>query len=355
MSKDLFCLKAFDKHTIKNGIENDSSTEESLVQLGKYLAPPFYENSAKQILDASVRKDDVWLVSYLRTGSTWCQEIIWLIVNDLDFKTAETRIQQIRAPLIDTTNYLIKHVDFVKCPKTGLSISRYSNFVPSLEVLSKLNEDDQDKLIQLFTDSLGYVDSLSSPRTIKSHLTFELLPEQLMSVKPKIIYVIRNPKDVCVSLYYFYKTFLTMEIDFEHFCKLFMNDALIAGSIFKHYLSFWNRRHESNILILRYEDMKANTSNTIRQIAKFIGKTLSDDDIEAICKYLSFSNMQKNTACNFQIGIDVLQCEGVYNDTGNHFVRKGIVGDHKNHMAPDLVEKFDKWIEDNTRGTDLKF
>ncbi|CAG9770766.1 unnamed protein product [Ceutorhynchus assimilis] len=353
MSKKLFCLKAIDKKAIQQGMKNDSSEEDSLVQLGKYLVPPFYKDSAKKILDASIRNDDVWLVSYLRTGSTWCQEIIWLIVNNLDFETAQTKVQQIRAPVIDTMNYLIRHVDFVKCPKTGLNIPRYEKVVPSLEVLP--NENYRNQINQLCTDTLNFVANLSSPRTIKSHLTLELLPEQLMSVKPKIIYVMRDPKDVCVSLYFLHKNLFNMKIDFEHFCELFMNDALIAGPIFEHYFSFWNRRHESNILILRYEDLKANTSDAIRQIARFIGKTLTDDDVEAISKYLSFSNMQKNAACNLKVGTDVLKAEGVYTDTGNYFVRKGIVGDHKNHMTPALIEKFDKWIEENTRGTDLKF
>ncbi|CAG9759666.1 unnamed protein product [Ceutorhynchus assimilis] len=259
MSEELFCLKAFDKQTINEGMEINYSTGDSFVQLGKYLAPPIYKNSAQKILDASVRKDDV------------CSK-----------------------------NYLIKHVDFVKCPNTGLSIPRYAKAVPSLEVLAKLDENIQNQLIPLFSDTLGFVDSLSSPRTIKSHLTFELLPEQLISVKPKIIYVIRNPKDVCVSFYFFCKNLLSMEIDFEHFCELFINDALIAGSIFKHYFSFWDRRHELDILILRYEEMKANTSEAIKQIATFIGKTLLDDDVKAISKYLSFSNMQKNNACNLK-------------------------------------------------------
>lgn len=42
----------------------------SLVEVtpSKCLLPPKFESLAQQILDAPVRKDDVWLLSYPRTG-----------------------------------------------------------------------------------------------------------------------------------------------------------------------------------------------------------------------------------------------------------------------------------------------
>lgn len=68
---------------------------------GQCLLPPYHERIAQQIADAPVREDDVWLISYPRTGSTWCQEMIWLLSNDLDFDAARNTLQQIRAPLIE--------------------------------------------------------------------------------------------------------------------------------------------------------------------------------------------------------------------------------------------------------------
>lgn len=53
--------------------------------------------------------------------------------------------------------------------------------------------------------------------------------------------------------------------------------------------------------------------------------------------------------------MDNKQGDDFYKKSGTHFIRKGIVGDHKNHMSPQMIERFDKWIEENTKGTDLKF
>jgi hypothetical protein len=37
------------------------------------------------------------------------------------------------------------------------------------------------------------------------------------------------------------------------------------------------------------------------------------------------------------------------------FIRKGEVGDWKNHMTPEMTSRFDVWTEKNIRGTGLSF
>jgi len=46
------------------------------------------------------------------------------------------------------------------------------------------------------------VNGMDSPRYIKTHLPLNLLPQELLTKRPKIIYVARNPKDQCVSFYH---------------------------------------------------------------------------------------------------------------------------------------------------------
>ncbi|XP_030749751.1 sulfotransferase family cytosolic 1B member 1-like [Sitophilus oryzae] len=331
-----------------------TETEFSLESFGrKCLLPPAYKEIEQKVIDTAIYKDDVWTVSYPRTGSTWCQEIVWLIGNDLDFEKAKTVLQQLRAPLIETSIVMFDCVDQKIIPIKDQPELKYKRgFLP----YSSMPDSNTSKsLYQLFSDSLSFVENMPSPRFIKSHLSLELLPKKLFTVKPKVIYIMRNPKDLCVSYYYHCKIYHKINVDFEIFCELFMNDALPIGSIFNHYFGFWNRRHDENILILRYEDLKTDTRETIKKIAIFMEKPLNDEDADAISEFLSFHNMRKNKACNLQVFFDAIQGDDFYSKAGIHFIRKGIVGDHKNIMTEEMIKKFDKWIQDNICGTDLWF
>lgn len=41
---------------------------------------------AEKIKSFEVYDDDVWLVTYPRSGTTWCQEMICLLKNSLDYE-----------------------------------------------------------------------------------------------------------------------------------------------------------------------------------------------------------------------------------------------------------------------------
>ncbi|XP_044271320.1 luciferin sulfotransferase [Tribolium madens] len=290
---------------------------------GKCLLPPFHDKIAQQIIDAPVREDDVWLISFPRTGSTWCQEMIWLIGNDLDFETARNTIQQIRAPLIEMSTVLIQYQD-------------------------TLGEE-------LLGNSVDLVDNLPSPRYIKSHLPLSLLPTELDKIKPKIIYTCRNPKDMCVSYYHHCQMFHQLDITFEEFCDQMIKGLTPMGALFPHYLSFWDKRHETNILFLKYEDMKKDLRGTLKKIANFMEKSYTEEEYDKLCDFLSFQNMRNNRGCNLEVLLESKYGKDYFKKTGKYFIRKGQVGDWKNHMNPELAKRFDDWIEENTRGTGLTF
>ena len=65
----------------------------------------------------------------------------------------------------------------------------------------------------------------SGQRFIFTHLPFQLLPRQIRTgqKKPKIIYLIRNVKDVCVSYYNIYTIIGGFLGTFEELCCLFLS------------------------------------------------------------------------------------------------------------------------------------
>ena len=68
--------------------------------------------------------------------------------------------------------------------------------------------------------------NLPRPRHMKTHLPFNLLPKQIRTgeKKPRIIFVHRNPKDVCVSFYHF-QNMHGLNNDFEKHLEFFLNDS----------------------------------------------------------------------------------------------------------------------------------
>lgn len=165
----------------------------------------------------------------------------------------------------------------------------------------------------------------------------------------------RNPKDVCVSYYYHCKLLYNMNTTWENFCKLFLNGDVPMGSIWDNYLPFWEKRHERNFLFLKYEDAKRDLRGTLHTIADFMGKSLTREQCDSLCDFLSVKKMKNNSGCNFSPIIDSRLGKDYYKRSGNHFIRKGESGDWKNHMTPELSHQFDEWIENNTRGTGLSF
>lgn len=59
------------------------------------ILPYSYRDISDKVKNLKIRNDDVFLCSFPRTGSTWLQEILWLLGHDLDFEKAKNTVQQV--------------------------------------------------------------------------------------------------------------------------------------------------------------------------------------------------------------------------------------------------------------------
>ena len=67
------------------------------------------------------------------------------------------------------------------------------------------------------------INSFPSPRILKSHLTYDIIPKSASEdSKCKYIYVARNPKDVAVSFFNFLTDLERFKGPWEFFVKLFL-------------------------------------------------------------------------------------------------------------------------------------
>jgi hypothetical protein len=117
------------------------------------------------------------------------------------------------------------------------------------------------------------------PRLIQSH--------GISSKYPQVVYLVRDPRDVAISMYFWQKKVGMLE-------KLGINPSLRAyledcfpenkqGFIgWNEHVDFWMNRAkvmEEHLLTLRYEDIKINPSRELRRVVDFIGLDVDDSTI----------------------------------------------------------------------------
>ncbi|XP_031637530.1 sulfotransferase 1E1-like [Contarinia nasturtii] len=122
-----------------------------------------FKELAYEFRSFKVRKDDIWILSFPKSGTTWTENIIWQLKNGFNFS---------KEPLALNTGFLLEP-DLVTADIDAVQKTEFE----------KLN-------------------NAISPRVIKSHLPPHLLPVELWTVRPKIVYIARNPKDVAISLFH---------------------------------------------------------------------------------------------------------------------------------------------------------
>jgi len=208
-----------------------------------------------------------------------------------------------------------------------------------------------EKASESASNSVEFIKRLENPRFLKTHLPFHLLPQEIQSnlKSPKIIYVMRNPKDVCVSFYHHCRFLLRCKTDLENFSKIFLADKVLYGSFWKHVFGFWEKRNLPNMLIITYEDMKEDLSSVIRKVATFMDKTLTNEQVQQLTKHLSFESMKKNDAVNYEKGNELRRKKNLAIE--GKFMRSGTVGKYKEELSSETIEKFDAWIKKNVEDT----
>lgn len=60
-----------------------SGESRSCVMIEKYM-----EQFAERVKTMKVYEDDVWVVSFPKAGTTWTQEMVWLVNNNMNFDKA---------------------------------------------------------------------------------------------------------------------------------------------------------------------------------------------------------------------------------------------------------------------------
>lgn len=245
-------------------------------------------------LDFVPRPDDILIVTYPRSGTTWLQMILYQLATD-----------------------------------GNMEFTHISQVVPWFERFS-LNGKD--------------IEALPSPRILKTHLPYREIFMSIPKGPGKYIYLTRNGKDVAVSYFHFYTSHLGFRGTFSEFFDRFMRGKVKYGSWFKHVADWRSHRDDLNVLFLEYEDLIHDLAGNIQKIADFCGFEVQPERLPVILERCSFAFMKKHEI-QFDHAMELFLDHGIKLGA---FLRKGQTNYGKEYLSSEqealFEQEFEKWL-----------
>lgn len=187
----------------------------------------------------TVFPDDIFIVSYPKSGNTWTRFLVGNLVYPKD--------------VIDFSNIELKVPDI------------YQNI--------------NDILLRI-----------PRPRILKSHEYFD--PRY-----KKVIYIVRDPRDVAVSYYYYHIKVRRIDDKYpiDRFIQRFIRGELDSFGSWEENVGSWMgvRQYDENFLLLQYEDLLTNTLDNLKKIAVFLEIEVSEGLLANVIELSSFDRMKK--------------------------------------------------------------
>jgi len=224
-----------------------------------------------------VYPDDVYIVSYPRSGNTWMRFLLGELVfqTDIDFGNME-------------------------------------QYVPDIH---RCTHDE--------------LESVPRPRFLKSHEPYD-------SRYPMVVYLIRDPRDVAISYHKWLLKFNKSTLPLDEFLLNFAENETRYQGWGNHVSGWYENRHRvrHGILIIRYEDMLEDAFHSMSRVVDFLGLGSFQDSIAEAVAGNDFCKMQgkESAALNGDL------FGGTKDNI--RFVRKGHAGQWREQFSRQLCVVF---------------
>ncbi|XP_065868049.1 flavonol sulfotransferase-like [Euphorbia lathyris] len=263
---------------------------------------------------------DIFLCTSPKTGTTWLKALAFAILTRSQFDLSST-------PLLTSTPH---------------------DCVPFLEIDAYAAENNRN----------------SQSPLVATHIPYTSLPDSIIESKCKIVYICRDPKDVLISMWHFFRAMFPAVIDKDEYVniddcfKSFCEGASHIGPYWDHVLGYWNASLEfpDRVLFLVYEDVKKDTVSVVKRLAEFMGCGFSPEEekqglVQKIVDFCSFENLR---------GLKVSQSGGSsekspFTVQNSSFYRKAKTGDWSNYITQEMGDLLDKIVEQKMSGSGFSF
>jgi sulfotransferase family protein len=138
----------------------------------------------------------------------------------------------------------------------------------------------------------GWKSSPERKRVIKTHFNWDLIP---YSPEARYIAVIRDPKDVFVSSYFFLKdgVYGSAMPKLDTWYRVYLSkNFMMGGSWATNAAGYWAARQRPNVLVLSFKSMKKDLRATVKTVAAFLGIAASETLIDEVYRLSTFDYMK---------------------------------------------------------------
>ena len=183
-------------------------------------------------------------------------------------------------------------------------------------------------------------------RAIKTHAPADYVP---YNDKAKYLCVVRDPKDVAVSAYHFFRSVMLGSLmpTIATWVKYLRGGGFGPWADFTS--SYWAWRDRSNVLFLTYEEINEDTTGAILKIAALMNVELTDEELAKVVKLSSFEYMK---------GVDHKFYPGEltpFADGGGRMVRRGQHGVSGEILSTEQQGSIDEGCREGLGALDCDF
>jgi hypothetical protein len=219
----------------------------------------------------------LWIASYPKSGNTWMRAFI------------ENYLQNLPRP-VDIN-------DLLKLSTAEARSDRYAQFVSDGRKTTELSTEEVCAIRPLVQADIAR----KAPATVfvKTHNflgEYKGYPLHNSSVTSGAIYLVRNPLDVAVSManYFDYSVDDAISYMAEEMTGTPNEEANVPQIIssWSSHVQSWTANPESQVLVLRYEDLLRNALKEFKKVVSFLGQAKDPNRLKKAVRFSSFDQLK---------------------------------------------------------------